>query len=151
MSLTVSIFQRPISKNMYKLEISKKSQQSEAAKLITKMIMLHHIFLIDIKKHFLQMIYISRYKKKWSFSQTKVKVDNNPKSRFFLVGLKYTIIFCVFNFFVEFLSWTEKYFCTAKNLTKTVLTQNMSSRILYILTLSLLIQKCLQVKKKYSS
>ena len=75
---------------------------------------------------------ISHYKKKWSFSQTKVKVDNNPKSRFFLLGLKYTFFFCVFNFFVEFLSWTEKYFCTAKNLTKTVLTQNMSSRILYI-------------------
>ena len=133
MSLTVSIFQRPISKNMYKLEISKKSQQSEAAKLITKMIMLHHIFLIDIKKHFLQMIYISRYLKKWSFSQTNMKVDNNPKSRFFLLGHEVHLqkIFCVFNFFVEFLSWTEKYFCTAKNLTKTVLTQNMSSRILY--------------------
>ena len=64
----------------------KMSQKSEAAKLITKMIMLHHIFLINKKKHFLQMIYISRYKKKWSFSQTKVKVDNNPKSRFFLLG-----------------------------------------------------------------
>ena len=105
MSLTVSIFQRPIRKNMYKLEISKKSQQSEAAKLITKMIMLHHIFLIDIKKHFLQMIYISRYKKKWSFSQTKVKVDNNPKSRFFLLGLKYTYLRIKFFCRIPVMNW----------------------------------------------
>ena len=105
MSLTVSIFQRPISKNMYKLEISKKSQQSEAAKLIIKMIMLHHIFFIDIKKHFLQMIYISRYKKKWSFSQTKVKVDNNPKSRFFLLGLKYVYLRIQFFCRIPVMNW----------------------------------------------